>query len=84
MAARTKFRAVRNFLRRPGEDVTTGTMLELDDREAAELVALRAVEPLEARDRKRVIQHDGVTWAKVAEAPPLETPRAVGAFARRQ
>ena len=64
-------------------DVTTGTMLELDDVEASLLVNLGCVLPVEARDRKRVLSHPGITWAKAAECEPLETPRPVGAFARR-
>lgn len=67
----TRFRATRSFLRSPGVDVTVGTLLELDDREAALLVSLQCVEPADARDRKRVVRHERVTWEPAREFEPL-------------
>lgn len=84
MAATTKFRATRNFLRRPGETVMAGDVLDLDDAEAMLLVALGCVLPTEKRDQKRVIQHERVEWQPAAECAPLAQWRPPGGFARRQ
>ena len=71
----TQFRALRNFLRRPGEDVAAGDVLELDDAEAALLVAMPGtVEPVHARDRDRVISQPKIEWA----APDPEQRESAG------
>lgn len=51
---RTEFRATRCFVRSVGVEVPKGEILVLDDKEAANLVALDAVEPVHARDRIRL------------------------------
>lgn len=58
----TEFVAIRNFLRAPSVHVTLGDVLLLDDKEAANLVNLDAVEPRHARDRKRLMASERVTW----------------------
>lgn len=81
----TRFKAIRNFLRRPGETVMAGDVLTLDDTEASLLVNLRCVEPIDARDRKRVVSgNDAVQWQLVAQAEPIARVQPVGAFARKQ
>ena len=53
---KTRFRALRNFLRPPGVDVVVGDVLELDDEEAALFVSMAGtIEPVDARDRQRVV-----------------------------
>lgn len=80
----TRFKAIRNFLRRPGETVMAGDLLTLDDAEATLLVSLGAVLPTEKRDMRRVIQNDRVTWQPLAEAAPLQQWKPTMGFARRQ
>lgn len=63
----TKFRATRNFLRAPGVDVVAGAVLELDDREASELVGLAAVEPVNAADRRRLVSTPRAIWESATE-----------------
>ena len=66
---KTKFRALRNFLLRPGVDVVAGEVLELTDEEASLLVSLGGtVEPVNEADRCRVVvQAPGVTWELPAD-----------------
>jgi len=71
----TKFRALRNFLRRPGVDVTAGDVLELDDAEAALFVSMPgSVEPVDTRDRSRIVQVERVTW----DGKPEDAQRSPG------
>ena len=81
----TRFKAIRSFLRRPGEVVMAGDLLELDDDEAMLLVSLACVLPVERRDQKRVIPGaPRITWEKAAEAEPLAQWRPPAGFARQQ
>lgn len=81
----TQFRALRDFLRRPGEDVRAGEVLELDDAEAALLVALGdTVEPTNPADRARINSTPRIEWELPAptRSPPL--PAWVGELRPRR
>jgi hypothetical protein len=64
----TRFRALRNFLLRPGVDVVAGDMLELDDAEAMLFVSMPGtVEPVDKRDRHRVVSAPRIMWESPAD-----------------
>jgi len=70
-----RFVALRNFLRRPGEHVLSGDVLELDDAEAALFVSMPGtVEPVDKRDRSRIVSTERVTW----DAPADHEQRSAG------
>lgn len=77
----TLFRALRNFYLSGHGDCRIGELLELDDNQARELVALGdTVEPVSAKDRRRVVIGRGrVEWEAPKETPP-ERVRLVGAI----
>jgi len=58
----TKFRAVRSFVF-AGRDVAVGEVLLLDDDQARELVELGGtIEPVEPRDKGRVVTRPRLEW----------------------
>ena len=64
----TRFLALRNFLF-AGRDVRAGEVLELDDDQARELIWMRGtIEPVDARDRARVLERSMIEWQAPEDA----------------
>ncbi len=71
----TKFRCLRNFRFAGHGDFRVGEILELNDAQARELVALGdAVEPVDPKDRKRIVVGEKrIKWKRPADQKPFAT-----------